>query len=685
MTLSEAQVRHAELVDEIRRHDHAYYVLAQPTIADQEYDRLYRELIGLETEFPELITPESPTQRVGGQPLKEFKPVRHLQPMTSLDNTYSQQDLREFVNRVQRLLPQETLDWVVEPKIDGVAVNLRYEKGVFTCGATRGDGTTGDDITSNLKTIRSVPHRSHQSDKKLPAAASVPSVLEVRGEVYLTKAGFERLNAERKAAGQETFANPRNAAAGSLKQFDPRIVAKRPLDVVLYGVGKVESAAAQMATQMEMLSWLSALGFKTPEKIWHCKTADELVAAIDELDQLRRGFPYDTDGAVIKLNSFAQRERVGFTTKAPRWAIAYKYAAEQAETLLKAITVQVGRTGALTPVAELEPVFLAGSTISRATLHNEDYVRQKDIRIGDTVTIEKAGEVIPAVVDVVLTRRTGKEIPFRFPQTCPECGSRVSRSAGVETGDEGVDWRCMNPDCPAQVRGRIEHWCSRGAMDIEGGGEVLVRQLVGAGLVRDVADLYLLKQEEVAGLERMGEKSAKNFLEGVAASRTRDLWRVLYGLGILHVGAGVAKALGRCFPSLDDVFAASADHLTQCEDIGEVIAHSVVQWHGDSRNRALLERLRNTGVNFRSELHQPQAASGPLAGKTLVLTGTLPHLKREEAAAKIETAGGKVSSSVSKKTDYVVAGEEAGSKLEKAEKLGVKIIDEAELLRLCEG
>jgi DNA ligase (NAD+) len=351
--------------------------------------------------------------------------------------------------------------------------------------------------------------------------------------------------------------------------------------------------------------------------------------------------------------------------------------------LLKGITVQVGRTGALTPVAELEPVFLAGSIISRATLHNEDYIRQKDIRIGDTVTIEKAGEVIPAVVDVVLTKRTGKEIEFRFPQKCPECGSKISRAGAMDAAEAGSVWRCVNPDCPAQVRGRIEHWCARGAMDIEGGGGVLVRQLVAAGLVHDVADLYSLKLSQVANLERMGDKSAQNFLDGVEQSKKRDLWRVLYGLGILHVGAGVAKALGRCFATLEDIFGASVDQLTQCEDVGEVIAYSLVQWHGDERNRKLLERLARAGVNFKSELYQPRAKAGPLAGKTFVLTGTLPNLKREEAAAKIEADGGKISGSVSKKTDYVVAGEDAGSKLEKAQKLGVKIIGEKELLELC--
>jgi len=678
MTLNEAKALHGRLVEEIRQHDHNYYVLAQPSISDQEYDRLYRQLVDLEKEFQELATADSPTQRVGGEPLKSFKPVQHLKPMLSLDNTYSQQEIRDFVNRVQRLLPGEQLDWTVEPKVDGVAINLRYENGVFTCGATRGDGTTGDDITANLRTIRSIPARLRRIQSE-----SVPVLLEVRGEVYLTRTGFQKLNAERKASGEELFANPRNAAAGSLKQLDPRLAAKRPLDIVLYGLGHLEGSTNSAMSHSETLTWLRALGFKTPEKTWHCTSADELIVAIDELDKLRGKFSYETDGAVIKLNSYAQREIAGFTSKAPRWAIAYKYAAEQADTLLKSITVQVGRTGKLTPVAELDPVFLAGSTISRATLHNEDYIRQKDIRIGDTVTIEKAGEVIPAVVDVVLTRRSGNEIPFRFPHTCPECGSKVSRSAAAVAGDEGSDWRCVNPDCPAQVRGRLEHWCARGAMDIEGGGEVLVRQLVSAGLVRDVADLYSLQLSDLTNLERMGERSARNFLEGVEASKKRDLWRLLYGLGILHVGAGVSKALARCFANLEDVLTAPVDELTACEDVGDVIAHSIVQWHGDQRNRELVARLRKSGINDKSALFQPRAKTGPLSGKTFVLTGALPKLKREDAAAKIEAAGGKVSSSVSKKTDYVVAGEDAGTKLEKAQKLGIKILDEAEFLALC--
>lgn len=676
MTHVEASRRHAELAAQIHRHDHAYYVLARPDISDFEYDRLYRELLELEEAFPDLCTPTSPSQRVGGKPLSEFASVQHAVPMMSLDNTYSQEELREFVHRLQKLLPGESLEWTVEPKVDGVAVSLRYEAGVFTVGATRGDGTTGDDITANLRTIRSLPLKL--------VGDCVPSVLEVRGEVFMTKSGFAQMNVAREAAGEERFANPRNATAGSLKQLDPRLVAKRPLDIVLYGAGQgFETEGSQPSTQTQLLELLKRFGLKTPERLWTCRSPEELLAAIEELDELRRGFDYETDGAVIKLNAFALRERVGVTSKAPRWAMAYKYAAEQATTRLKAITIQVGRTGALTPVAELEPVFLAGSTISRATLHNEEELARKDIRVGDAVIIEKAGEVIPAVVGVVLAQRTGNEQPFVFPKTCPECGSAAKREA-VAAG-EGTVWRCPNPDCPAQVRGRLEHWCARGAMDIEGGGEVLVRQLVEKGLALDVAELYRLKVEEVAALERMGEKSAKNFIDGINASKQRDLWRVLFGLGILHVGAGVAKALARAFPNLDELFAASVDQLQSVDDVGAVIAESLQEWWSDSRNRELIERLRKGGVNLDSALFQSGSAVGPFAGKTFVLTGTLPTLTREQAAAKIESLGGKVSSSVSKKTDYVLAGEEAGSKLAKAEKLGVKVIDEKAFHELCGG
>ncbi len=748
MTLAQARARHGELTAQIYQHDFAYYNLAAPTISDQEYDRIYRELIELEKNFPELITAESPTQRVSGEPLKEFKPVQHLSPMLSLDNTYSQNEVREFVARVQRLLPNEKLEFTVEPKVDGVAVNLRYENGILAVGATRGDGTTGDDITANLKTIRSIPlsfqnHRGTEAQRKkgfstsdnsvpLSRSGSIPKLLEVRGEVFMTREGFKKLNAEKVAAGEEPFANPRNSAAGSLKQLDSKLVAKRPLDVIFYGIGRVENGV-HPETHHEWLAWLKSLGFKTPEKIWRCHSVDELFSAIDELDKLRKNFKYETDGAVIKLNDFALREKAGYTSKAPRWAMAYKYPAEQAETKLKEITIQVGRTGALTPVAELEPVFLAGSTISRATLHNEDELRRKDIRVGDRVVIEKAGEVIPAVVKVVLEKRTGQEKVFEFPKSCPECGSRISKgklnehdidealatsqsrhfgpagpgekasadlgrsptaSKGLgslaqqqqaevaKIGEEYAIWRCMNPDCPAQVRGRLEHWCARGAMDIEGGGEVLVQQLVKNGLVRDVADLYRLKLDELAGLERMAEKSAQNFLNGIEASKQRDLWRLIFGLGILHVGAGVAKSLGRSFATLDDLMAQSLERLEEVEDVGGIVAASLFNWFGEKRNREMIERLRKAGLNFNSALYRAEAALGPLAGKTFVLTGTLPTMTREEAAAKIESLGGKVSSSVSKKTDYVLAGEEAGSKLDKAQKLGVKVISEAELMKL---
>ena len=675
MTQSEAQARHAVLTQEIRQHDHAYYVLARPAIADSQYDRLYRELLDLEKVFPELCTPDSPSQRVGGAPLDKFAQLQHAAPMLSLDNTYSEDEVREFVARVQKLLSAESLEWTVEPKLDGLAVTLRYENGVLAVGATRGDGTMGDDITANLKTIRSLPLR---------LSGTAPRVLEVRGEVYFPKAEFEKLNAGRAAAGEEKFINPRNTAAGSLKLLDSKMVAQRHLDIVLYGLGEVVGAVVP-ETQSAMLDWLCGLGFKTPEKVWSCANEEALLAAIHELDSLRKSFAYETDGAVIKLNAMALRERCGATAKAPRWAMAYKYAAEQAQTRLRGITIQVGRTGALTPVAELEPVFVAGSTVSRATLHNEEELHRKDIRVGDTVIIEKAGEVIPAVVRVVLELRPAGAQEFVFPKTCPECGSKVDKS--LRTGEEaaGVVVRCANPDCPAQVRGRLEHWCSRGAMDIEGGGEVLVAQLVKSGLVLDVAEFYQLKLAELAALERMGEKSAQNFLDGVATSKQRDLWRLLHGLGIPEVGVGGAKALARCFASLEELMDAQASRLTAIRDIGEVTAAGIVNWFGDSDNRRLVERLGKAGLNFRSELFNPEAALGRFAGKTFVLTGTLPTLTREQAAAKIEALGGRVAGSVSKKTDYVVAGADAGSKLDKARTLGVAVIDEAQLEHLCQG
>ena len=696
----EIQTQYSRLADEIRGHDYSYYVLAQPRISDVEYDRLYRTLLDLEREYPSLETKDSPTQRVGGRPLSEFAPVRHAVPMMSLDNTYSQGEVRDFVNRVQKLLPDEKLSWVVEPKVDGVAVSLRYENGLFVVGATRGDGTTGDDITANLKTIRSIPLKlrnpkptpGKQADLfalEVPVADAIPAVLEVRGEVFMPKAGFDKMNENRIAAGEEPFANPRNATAGTLKQLDSRNVATRPLDIVLYGVGETKyrngskQAGYAPQTQQEFLGWLAGFGFKTPEKSWLCHSADELIAAIAELDQARKQFGYETDGAVIKLNSIEQRSRTGSTAKAPRWSIAYKYAPEQAATRLRQITIQVGRTGALTPVAELEPVLLAGSTISRATLHNEEELRRKDIRVGDQVLVEKAGEVIPAVASVVLSARTGAEVPFEFPKSCPECKSPIARTSVADLDELGVVWRCLNPDCPAQIRGRLEHWCSRGAMDIEGAGEVLVGQLVQNGLVRDVAGLYDLNLFQLANLERMGSKSAQNLIESIAASKQRDLWRLLFGLGMLHVGAGVAKALAKNFANLDTLMAAAQNGITGITDIGPVIAKSLQSWFTNPANQQQIERLRAHGLNFASSIHSAKTTTGTFSGKVFVLTGTLPTLSREQATARIEALGGKVSGSVSKKTDFVLAGEEAGSKLEKARALGVRIISEAEFLSMA--
>ncbi len=685
MTKEEAQIKHRELCEIVRGHDYAYYVQARPAVSDQEYDRLYRALKDIESEFPDLVTPDSPTQKVGGEPLEGFETVSHAVPMMSLDNTYSQEELVAFLKRVQKLVPDRALDWTVEPKVDGVAVTLRYERGQLVLGATRGDGSTGDNVTANLLTVRSIPYQLAED------RATVPPVLEVRGEVFMTRSGFERLNQRRVQEGDEPFANPRNATAGSLKMLDSTIVAKRPLDIVIYGLGAVEGQDdAFPKTQSDLLNYLETLGLPTPPKTWICSDASSLATVLEELDTLRHTLDYETDGAVIKVNDIALRESLGTTAKAPRWAIAYKFAAEQAETKLKRIFIQVGRTGALTPVADLEPVLVSGSTVSRATLHNADEIERKDIREGDSVMIEKAGEIIPAVVRVITEKRPKGLSAYVFPTTCPECGSKAVKMES--SGVAGAVWRCPNMDCPAQVRGRIEHWCSRKAMDIEGGGTVLVKQLVeqlaARGLVLDVAELYRLSKSEVASLERMGDKSAQNFIDGLEASKSRDLWRVLFGLGILHVGAGVAKSLSRHFANMNDLIQCGMDQLVALDDVGEVIARSLVDWFSDARNQDLLRRLEKAGVNMESSLYQAAEKAGDshaLAGTTWVLTGTLPTLTRQEASEKIESVGGKVSSSVSKKTDYVLAGESAGSKLEKAQKMGVNIVDEPAFLNLIGG
>ncbi|MDB6027422.1 MAG: ligase, NAD-dependent [Verrucomicrobiales bacterium] len=743
----EAKARHHQLATQLRQHDHAYYVMARPSISDPEYDRLYRELLDLEKEFPELVTPDSPSQRVGGEPLKNFKQVRHLMPMMSLDNTYSQQEVRDFVTRVQKIVPNEKLEWSVEPKVDGVAMNLRYENGFLTVAATRGDGTTGDDITSNLKTIRSVPLKFHdlagthsnrsakhaESDlfgSEKQAATRVPTLLEVRGEVFMTLAGFKKMNEARVAEGEEIFANPRNAAAGSLKQLDPRLAARRPLDAIFYGVGRVEDGDVPQ-THEEWLELLSALGFKTPEWFRVCDSTDALIAAIDELDKVRRSFKYETDGAVIKLNNFPLREKVGYTSKAPRWAMAYKYAAEQAQTKLHNITVQVGRTGALTPVAELEPVFLAGSTIARATLHNEDEIKRKDIRIGDTVVIEKAGEVIPAVISVVLEKRPATAQPFDFFQhvhgKCPVCGGMIRRDP------EFVVWRCENIACPAQVTRHIEYFAARAALDIESIGGVVADKVVERGLVRDPLDLFSLTVEQLATLNLgttdapriFGEKNATKAVQAIERAKTFPLSRWLFALAIPEVGKTTAADVAKFHddlteaaqsPLLADVVAyhdarekklkpeaeAIAERLVASgfahrskrknekdegivTEVGPVVAQSILEYFAADAGKKVLQRLDELGIHPKGEKSaKKDLGAQPFAGKTFVLTGTLPTLSRDDAGAKIQALGGHVSSSVSKNTSYVLAGAEAGSKLEKAEALGVKVIDEADFLKMCE-
>jgi DNA ligase (NAD+) len=655
--------KHRELVERIRQLDRAYYEEAQPLVSDQEYDRLYRELIDLEAAHPELDTADSPSWRVGGAPLPHFTSVAHAIPMQSLDNTYSATELEAFVDRVQKALEGERLGFVIEPKIDGVAVSARYERGKFVQGLTRGDGLRGDDITENLRTIRTLP---------LTIKNDAP-VLEVRGEVYYPSAAFEKLNRAREAAGEPTFANPRNAAAGTLKQLDSKLVAKRPLAIVLYGPGELRGV--ECATQQDWLDLIHRAGLPVPEKTFFATTKEELLAAIGKMDLARKKFAFATDGAVVKLNEWRQRKALGATSKAPRWAIAYKYSAEKAVTPLEGVTFQVGRTGVITPVAELKPVLLAGSTVARATLHNFEEIKRKDIRIGDQVTVEKAGEVIPAVLGAVVELRTGAERAIAPPTQCPACATDLAW--------DGIFLRCPNPSCPAQTQRRIQHFAQRGAMDIEGMGEVLVEQLVEAKLAQDPADLYALTLEKLAGLERMAEKSARNVLDGISQSKEADLWRLLFGLGILHVGAGGARALASHFGTLDAIAAASEEQLEEVRDIGEVVARSLVTWFRDPEHQQLIERLRSAGLNFTAQKTAARATHPNFAGKTFVLTGTLGE-PRDEVKERILALGGKVSGSVSKKTDYVVAGENAGSKLADAQRLGVAVLSEQQLAELAQ-
>jgi DNA ligase (NAD+) len=682
MTPPEAQNRIAELRSEVAYHDVRYYRQARPEIGDVEYDRLKRELADLEARFPEAARAagsETPTKRVGDDRADGFATVRHRQPMQSLDNTYSEAELREFHARLVRLLGREDLSYVVEPKIDGLAVSLTYEKGRFVRAVTRGNGVEGDDVTANALTIRALPR-----ELKASAQAPAPRLIEIRGEIYMTLAEFQRINAARDEEGEERYANPRNLAAGTIKLLDPREVKERRLELVLYGIGECEPAQAAGDTQAGYHGLVRSWGLPSVERFWKARGIDEVWAAIGELDRMRQGFAYGTDGAVVKLDSLALQREAGSTSKAPRWAMAYKFAAERAETRLLSISVQVGRTGVLTPVAELEPVLLAGSTVSRATLHNRDEIARKDIRVGDFVYVEKAGEVIPAVVGVNTARRTPECVEFRFPTRCPSCGTKVVQAEGE------VALRCPNYDCPVQVRRRVRHFASKSCVDIDGLGEAIVDVVVEKGWVRGVADIYRLRRSDLLGLGKSVEKSTDNLLAAIEASKGADLWRFIHGLGIPHVGAAAAKDLASRFLSLEalsesrfeDYIGAGRESLIA--GIGKTMADAIVDHFNQPINRTLVRDLSRAGVSPRA----PAAAgrgSGPLLGKTFVLTGTLASMTREEASAKIEAAGGKVASSVSKKTSYVLAGSDAGSKLEKARTLGVAVISEEDLVSILKG
>jgi DNA ligase (NAD+) len=659
-----------KLRDEIRRHDDLYYVGNAPEISDREYDQLMENLQKLEAEHPELVTPDSPTQRVGGRPAEGFPEVVHTRPMMSLDNSYNIDELRAFDDRCRRLAEGRKLEYVAELKIDGLSLSLQYEEGLLVRGVTRGDGRIGEEVTQNARTIRSVPLRLKSQAKR------IDSTLEVRGEVYIPRDVFERTNAEREEAGEPRFMNPRNAAAGAIRQLDSRLVARRKLDMFAYDL--LVGGRKPFPTHWEALDWLDAAGFRVNPHRKKCDTIDEVIDFANEKEALRDELGYEIDGLVVKVNSTALQDEFGATSKAPRWAIAYKYPARQASTQVQDIFVSVGRTGAITPVALLEPVFLAGTTVSRATLHNEDEIRRLDVKIGDWVMIEKSGEIIPKVLSVVTSKRTGKEKEFVPPENCPVCGGLISRPEGE------VVARCVAADCTAQLMGRLLHFASRRAMRIEGLGDVLAEQLVAANLVKDVGDLYSLTLEQVANLARMAKKSASNLLAQIEASKSRDLSNLVYALGIRHVGERTAGILAHELGSLEKLMEASVEELDAIPEIGLTVAESVRDWFDDEGNRALCDRLRAAGIRTEAERRSSAQVDERFAGKQFVLTGTLASFTRDEARALIEARGGRVNSSVSKKTDYVVAGEAAGSKLDKAEALGVTVIDEDEFKGMLE-
>ncbi|WP_025026143.1 NAD-dependent DNA ligase LigA [Caldalkalibacillus mannanilyticus] len=666
MNRDEALQRMEVLYTEIENHNYQYYVLDNPSISDYEYDKLMKELLTLEEAYPELKKVNSPSERVGGEPLPFFSKVVHEIPMLSLGNSFSEQDLRDFDRRVRQGLEEgEKVEYVCELKIDGLAVSLRYEQGQFIRGATRGDGNVGEDITQNLKTIRSIP-------LQLKEAVN----LEVRGEAYMPKKEFQRINKEREQQGEELFANPRNSAAGSLRQLNPKIAANRKLDIFLYGIGQLEGL--DVGSHAEGLQALENLGLKTNKERQVVSSVEEMLVFIEKWTANRATLDYEIDGIVIKVNSYQQQEKLGFTAKSPRWATAYKFPAEESVTILKDIEVSVGRTGAITPTAILEPVLLAGTTVQRASLHNEDLIREKDIRIGDHVIVKKAGDIIPEVVQVLVEKRTGNEEPYSMPSHCPECESELVRLEGE------VALRCLNPQCPAQIKEGMIHFVSRQAMNIDGLGEKVIIQLYQNQLIRDVADLYYLQREELLRLERMGEKSVDNLLQAIESSKENSLEKLLFGLGIRLVGAKAAKTLAQEFEELDRLAQASAGEIEAINEIGPKMAQSVVEYFAIPEVQEMLTRLKAAAVNM--SYKGPKRIvdvdnSSFFAGKTVVLTGTLEQLTRNEAKEKLEALGAKVTGSVSKSTDVVVAGENAGSKLEKAQQLGIEVIDENEMIK----
>lgn len=664
------------LRDEINEHSYRYYVLNAPTISDREFDALLAELEKLEREHPELASDDSPTRRVGSDLTSGFPTVTHRRPMLSLANTYTEDEVREFDRRVRENLGQATYSYVAELKIDGVAVSLLYENGRLVRGVTRGNGEQGDDITPNVRTIRALPLRV----RSVTLEGKDLDSFEVRGEIFMNKKDFEAMNAERELAGEKAFANPRNSTAGTLKLLDPRVVATRPLNVFLYYLFVDEIRLTSHADNLELLR---ELGLPVNPNWRRCRTIDEVLAYCAEWEEKRDRLPYEIDGVVVKVDSLLQQEELGTISKAPRWAMAYKFEARTASTRLHDITLQVGRLGTVTPVANLDPVLLAGSTIRHATLHNADFIAEKDIRIGDTVVIEKGGDVIPKVDEVVLEKRPDHAVPWIFPALCP-CPLKTP----LHRPEGEANTYCEHAECPWQIRGRLEHFASRAAMDIDGMGEKVVDQFVELGWLSNYADIYDLKnrRDDIAALERWGEKSADNLLEGIERSKERPWSRVLFAIGIRHVGATVARTLASNFNTLDLLMEATEEELMGVQDIGPRIAESVVRFFSDAGNRELVERLRAAGLTMEGEKRvRIEGGANPFAGKTFVLTGTLPTLSRAEASAMIEARGGKVSSSVSKKTDYVLAGADAGSKLDRANTLGVTVIDEGEFRSMLEG